>query len=238
MKTLILIFLLAVPFFMKAQAPGYQGKHFLLSYNAGFGCNGINAFPRSFSSVQQEDVSLKVPFMIFMNHTFQAEYILSRHFGLEAEFSYLNNSGFEKDSANQVYGHVNVEASGFGLNFVFYTGDNSTTAPVGNFIKIRTFTKSYKAMGFVYVPMNYPDPAILLATTPHTGSGFGLGLEIGHHQIAWNHVLFNISVCSEYSFLTPSVDSFVGRNVNIEVTRHLTSAYLAYFKFGVGGLLF
>jgi hypothetical protein len=226
MKKLIIYLFILAPCYLQAQAPGYQGKHFLLSYNMGLSSNAIQAF----TGLEQ-----KVPFELYLTHSFDAEYVLSRKFSLEGEFTFLEN---KPSSLAPYYTPFIMNQTGFGLNCVFYPGEENGVAPVGDFLKLRFGVRNYSSTGIVEGNDSITGQPYV-AQRSATGSGYNFGLEFGHHQIIKDRILFSASICLEATLLHPDNPlSYDDLSVNGEAQEFLLSHYWGYFKIGIGGLLF
>jgi len=228
MKKLILILLLIVPIVLKAQVPGYQGKRLLLYYNLGLGPNFIQAVYNS---------GLTYPFQLHTTHSLDIEYILSRKFSLEGEFSFLDNKpiveGIDANGSNVSTYPLDIVTTGFGINCVFYPGENNAFAPVGNFFKIKLAIKNYTATGNIYTSDSAGNP--IQHKKIVSGSLYGFGLELGHHLVIKDKVILSASLNADFNL--PIGDVLANDGISYYVYNHLLDTYIIYLRFGIGGLL-
>jgi hypothetical protein len=227
MKKLTIILLLIVPMVLKAQVPGYQGKRLIVYYNLSLGPNFIQSVYNS---------GLTYPFQIHTAHSLDAEYILSRKFSLEGEFSFLDNKfnvSETDDYSNYNTFPLDLVTTGFGINCVFYGGENNAFAPVGNFFKIKLAIKNYTATGNVY--SNDSAGNSISSKKIVSGTLYGFGLELGHHLVIKDKVILSASLNADFNL--PIGDVLANDGLSYYVYNHLLDTYIIYLRFGIGGLL-
>jgi len=233
MKKLTIILLLIVPMVLKAQVPGYQGKRLIVYYNLGVASNFIKAlyFPYGYT----------YPLQFHLCHNLDAEYILSRKFSLEGEFSFLENKPNEfADISSPIYGSsvasipIDMVSTGFGVNCVFYPGSDNAFAPIGNFFKLKLGIKSYTATGMTYSPDSLGNS--VQSKKSVTGSLYMVGMEFGHHLVVKDKFVLSASLALDVNL--PSSSSISDDGVSVNVYEHMLFTYLIYLKFGIGGLLY
>jgi len=228
MKKMILVFILALPLVLKAQSPGYQGKHFILSYSPDitFANYLVGIIPV---------IPFEAPDGIFIRHNIMAEYVLSRKISIGAEYTFLNQNAIT-GSDDQINGNsysLNIASGSFALDLILYTSDNNPIAPVGNYLKFKVFINNYTAkansINSDSLPADVKNPQSV------TGQTFGVGVGFGHNHIVAGRVLITYGASLDYNFnLTPNQAT-----LNQRVYEHLFGAYIfPALRFGVGGLLF
>jgi hypothetical protein len=223
MKKAILILFLAVSTLASAQVPGYQGKRFLLSYNLGV---SSNLFQYIFNTNGMDQKS----FNIFFNQSFEAEYVLDRRFSLEGEFSFLDNNVKYADIPIP----LDIKSTSLGINCVFYPFNNNSLAPIGEFTKLKLYSKNYSATG----PLSY-DNGIGYAyyNVKTKGQTYGIGVAFGHHHLIKNRILLSGSLDMDLDIANIAPASQLNE-IQVLAQSHFLSTYIVYLKFGIGGLLF
>ena len=216
MKKALYIILILFPFLARAQAPGYQGKRFIVSYNMDVAPNLTYIYLNSGTQA--------VPLQVFLNHHLNVEYVLWRRFSIAADLSYSHNQPAILDSGKR----ADVTTTTLGLNFIFYPNHHNTIAPVGNYFKLRVFEGSAIASGLLF---DDATNAVANEKTNQEISGFGIGF--GNNLVVHNRVVLTASI--DMDLYMPFTN-----NVPLEgdVESHLLTSYLFYLKLGIGGLLF
>ncbi len=228
MRKLLICFFL-FPALLKGQVPGYQGKHFILSYN-------LDVLP-NLAYIDLNSVSTLPVQILFSNHI-STEYVLGRSFSLGLDASYSQSKIFLVD------GNANESGDSYGLNLTFYPKKNNTIAPVGNYFKIRIFTGSTWASGNIrnntFDNNGYPVTLIKPEQTNLTVNGFGIGF--GNNMIVHNNIVLTASVNLDFNVMNfnnnkiPTGSNF--EELTYDIQNHLFETYLFYFKLGIGGLMF
>jgi len=225
MKRLILVLILAFPLSLQAQSPGYQGKHFILSYSPDI--NLTNYFLGVFNPIPHENV-----FGLFLRHNIMAEYVVNRTLSIGLEYTFLNTDlGITENDSYQYI--MKLNSGQFGFNFIFYTGENNPVAPVGNYLKFKFFVNNYSAN--VVSPVPNPIPPNAPNPQSVTGQNFGIGFGFGHNHVVANRLIITYGGSIDYN-----IDNTQNTTVlNQRAYEHFVGAYLLpSLRFGVGGLLF
>jgi hypothetical protein len=220
MKKLILIIILSCFIKANAQVPGYQGKRLLVSYNIGIGSSLLSNLFISGEAAPSLNLSF--------DHIFDAEYVLGRRFSLEGEYSFTKSRYTQSDQTTP----ATLNSSAIGINCVFYPVKDNSLAPVGSCFKLKLFSRSYSVAG----PVTGTDSLGNNYTYngKATGHMFGIGVSFAYHHIIKNRILFSASLDGDLNILS----SLSNDPLNGNAQDNLLSSYLAYIKFGVGGLLF
>ena len=225
MKKTLTTFFLLLPFLTFAQSPGYQGKHFILSYSPDIAIT--NYFNGILPIIPYEEAD-----GLYLRHNILAEYVLSRNMSIGAEYSFLNQAAYTytSDGSGTSY-FLNIKSGSIGLDLIYYTGNNNPIAPVGNYFKVKLFLENYSAAASAFPGNSVPSSV----QTPVTGQTFGIGIGFGHNHIIANRVLITYGISMDWH-----VDNTQNEvELNQRVYEHLLGAYIfPSLRFGVGGLLF
>jgi hypothetical protein len=228
MRKILCLLFFCIPFVAKPDAPGYQGKHFILSYVPDLTpTNYLQFSGSSFNTIPNEVTG------IYLRHNINLEYVVSRTMSIGGEVSFFSQKPLFAPNEGEKY-YINIKSTGLAFNLIFYSAENNPVAPVGNYIKLKFFVNNFTANATTGAGLRLPYP---LDSGMSKGQSVGFGIGFGHNHFIANRVLITYGAS-----LDVNVDlgaTTLSSETEKVAFKHIFGTYiLPSLKIGIGGLLF
>jgi hypothetical protein len=246
MKKLIVIFIL-LPFFLKAQTPGYLGKKFSIGYEGIMGHSGLGAIKMLFFDFTRSAYTTNGKLRPFLapvfKHGINIEYVLGKRFAMQGGIQYQQFGSKDFDVKFYDYSSYNysepitLQSDSFfktsnltyRLGFIFSRG--SYILPHGK----------YFGLDVNYIKSNSERLANEVVTERFREDYVGLSIDFGNRRIIYDKIILEGGIGLGLNFrISNAIDDISKGKVSIEeftAADHIFSTNLFRVKFGIRYLL-
>ena len=258
-KLFFILFFLFSGFFSHAQNPGYLGKKLYGGYDFHFYIGGIDPDARRFD---QWYAVYQPLWFINSYHEGHLDYVLSRFYSLGVSVQGFQTGQYYHEQGTIIYSssysnyttdnYLNMRGTTFMVNNkLFYYGNGTALAPVGNYFQIgigATAVKSTSKIKGMNIHDSYTDDINRIVTHQNfTTAVFSLGF--GKQSVFLDRLIIDLG--AEGTFFPGAVKAWAGdsntsgignypkeENARLAALTRLQTFYSTSVKLGVGLLLF